>query len=163
MNDNERLKLTEMMNEYKTEDLTDYIRNLKHSPIIRKEIQRLVEIVAEYKQNNSSIADIRDGSMLECNFLFSYYTDIYNRIIKEEIDIQLLYKFLDILQKIEEGELNQQEGSFKVGTILKEIYIDSALKKAEKLDKQNETSNIEVERKEPLNITWKSYKHSVNK
>lgn len=163
MNDNERLKLTEMMNEYKTEDLTDYIRNLKHSPIIRKEIQRLVEIVAEYKHNNASIADIRDGSMLECNFLFSYYTDIYNRIIKEEIDIQLLYKFLDILQKIEEGELNQQEGSFKVGTILKEIYIDSALKKAEKLDKQNETINIEVERKEPLNITWKSYKHSVNK
>lgn len=163
MNDNERLKLTEMMNEYKTEDLTDYIRNLKHSKIIRKEIQRLVEIVAEYKQNNASVADIRDGSMLECNFIFSYYTDIYNRIIKEEIDIQLLYKFLDILQKIEEGELNQQEGSFKVGTILKEIYIDSALKKSEKLDKQNETNNIEVERKEPLNITWKSYKHSVNK
>jgi hypothetical protein len=41
---------------------------------------------------------------------------------------------LDILKKIEDGQLDQHEGSFMVGTILKDIYVDSALKKAEKLD-----------------------------
>jgi hypothetical protein len=72
----------------------------------------------------------------------------------------LLYNFLDILQQIEIGELTQHEGSFKVGTILKQIYIDSALKKSEKLDKQNETNEVPVKPKEHLNISWKEYKRN---
>ena len=43
-------------------------------------------------------------------------------------------KFLDVLKRIEDGELDQHEGSFMVGTLLKELYIDSAIKKSEKLD-----------------------------
>ena len=62
---------------------------------------------------------------------------------KDEIEINLLYKFLDILKKIEEGELDQHEGSFQVGTILKDIYVDSALKKADKLNASNETEKVE--------------------
>lgn len=164
MNDSDRLKLNEMINQYNTEDQTDFIRELKHSPIIRKEIKRLVEIVEEQKKlGQATIAEIRDASMFECNFIFSYYTDIYNRVIKEEIDLNLLYQFLDILLQIENGEITQHEGAFKVGTILKEIYIDSALKKAEKLDKQNEEREPEKARVEHLNISWKSFKRNMNR
>lgn len=88
--------------------------------------------------------------------------------MKKEIDISLFYKFLDILEKIENGECDQHEASFKVGSILKEIYVDSALKKAQKLDKENEIREKEKEAdrtpaKEPMKISWRSYKIQTNK
>jgi hypothetical protein len=39
-----------------------------------------------------------------------------------------------ILREIEDGKLDQHEGSFEVGKILKSIYVDSALKRSENLD-----------------------------
>ena len=42
---------------------------------------------------------------------------------------------------------------------LKELYIDSALKKAEKLDEQYEGDKIEPKKPE-LNISWKQFKNS---
>ena len=91
------------------------------------------------------------------NFLYTYYTDIFNKVKKDEIDINLLYKFLDILKKIEEGQLDQHEGSFMVCTILKDIYVDSALKKAEKLDANFEKEKIEP-KKANVNVSWKQFK-----
>ncbi len=76
---------------------------------------------------------------------------------QDEIDINLLYNFLDILKKIEEGELDQHEGSFQVGSILKAIYVDSALKKADKLDAANESDKV-VPKKANVQISWKQFK-----
>ena len=59
--------------------------------------------------------------------------------------------------RIENGELDQHEGSVFVGTILKEIYVDSALKKADKLDKQHE-SEQEPMREPEVQVSWKEYK-----
>ena len=95
--------------------------------------------------------------MSECNFLYTYYTDIYNKIRKDEIDLSILNKFLNVLQQIEEGKINQHEGSFLVGSLLKELYIDSALKKSEKLE-QIYGGNNENNYTEPIEITWKQYK-----
>ena len=41
------------------------------------------------------------------------------------------------VKDIEDGRLDQHDASYKVGTVLKEMYIDSALKK----DKQNPHTN----------------------
>jgi len=53
--------------------------------------------------------------------------------------------------------LDQHEGAFEVGKILKKMYIDSALMKSEKLDK--ETGNMVVR---PVavakNISWSQFK-----
>ena len=87
-------------------------------------------------------------------------TDIFNKIRKDEIDIGIFTKFIDVLRRIEDGELDQHEGSFLVGTILKELYIDSALKKAEKLN-VNEESREKPKRAEN-NISWKEFKR-INK
>jgi hypothetical protein len=57
--------------------------------------------------------------------------------------------------------LFRSEASYEVGTILKEIYIDSALKKAEKLDANNETK--EEYRGPDINLSWKQYKYTFNK
>jgi hypothetical protein len=157
MDDSLRLKLNQMINENNVSDQTELIRELKHSSIIKKEVLQILKIMDEYK--NATYEELRDITMNECYFLFSCYTDIYTRILKKELSIDILFKFLNVLERIENGELDQHNGSFLVGTLLKELYVDSALKKSEILDKQNEpTKPIKV----PVNISWKQYKSEKN-
>lgn len=139
------------------EDQTDLIRTLKHSQILRNEVNNMIMIKAKYRGDDEQIYN---ECINESNFLFTYYTDIFNKIRKDEIDINIFNKFLDVLRQIEDGELDQHEGSFAVGTLLKELYIDSALKKAEKLDELSEKP-IEPKKAE-VNISWKQFK-KINK
>ena len=154
MDDKQRLQLQNMIKTNNVEDQTDLIRNLKHSQILRNEINNMIMIKAKYRGDYEKISQ---ECMNESNFLFTYYTEIFNKVKKDEIDINLLYQFLDILKKIEDGNLDQHEGSFQVGTILKAIYVDSALKKADKLDAVNETEKVEP-KKANVNISWKHFK-----
>ena len=158
MNDSQRLQLSNMIKENNVEDQTELIRTLKHSHIMRNEINTMVLLKAKYRDDSELL---HYECMNDCNFLFTYYTDIYNKIRKDEIDLAMLLKFIDVLRDIEDGLLDQHEASFKVGTILKEMYIDSALKKADKLDKQNNV--ISEEKKEIVKITWSQFKSTFKK
>ena len=153
MDDKQRLQLQNMIKANNVEDQTDFIRNLKHSQIIRNDVNNMIMIKAKFRGDD---AKIHEECVNECNFLFTYYTDIYNKIRKDEIDIGILNKFLDVLKRIEEGELDQHEGSFLVGTILKELYVDSAIKKAEKLNENEEPKPEPI--KPQQNISWKQFK-----
>jgi len=154
MDDKQRLQLQNMIKVNGTENYTDLIRELKHSKILRNEINKLIILKAKYRGDNEQIYI---ESVSECNFLFTYYTDIYNKLRKDELDINILNKLLDVLKKIEDGEFDQHEGSFIVGTILKQLYVDSALKKANKLNENIEES---IEPKKPeVQISWKQFKN----
>ena len=153
MDDNQRLQLANMIKANNVEDQTELIRNLRHSQVLRNEVNNMILLKAKYRGDDEKIYN---ESVDECNFLFTYYTDIFNKIRKNEIDIGILNKFLDVLRRIEEGELDQHEGSFLVGTILKELYVDSALKKAEKLDELAEKK--EEPKKAEVNISWSQFK-----
>jgi len=153
MDDKQRLQLANMIKANNVEDQTDLIRNLKHSQVLRNEVNNMILIKAKYRGDD---AKITEECMNECGFLYTYYTDIFNKVKKDEIDIGILNKFLDVLRKIEEGELDQHEGSFLVGTLLKEMYIDSAIKKADKLDEQSE--KISEPKRAENNISWKQFK-----
>lgn len=154
MNDNQRLQLQNMIKANNVEDQTQLIRELKHSVILRNEVNNMARLKSQYKHDEEQL---NKELLNECSFLFTYYYDIYNRLKKDEIDVVILHNFLDILKQIEDGELDQHEGSFKVGTILKKLYVDSALKKAEKLDEQYESDKVEPKKPE-LNISWKQFK-----
>ena len=67
--------------------------------------------------------------------------------------MRLMKQMLTILKQIEDGKVDQHEGSFSVGKLLKEIYIDSALKTSENLDKEHNEETKEYV--EPKNISWK--------
>jgi len=153
MNDSQRLQLQNMIKANNVEDQTELIRNLKHSQILRNEVNNMILIKAKYRGDEEKI---QVECVNECNFLFNYYTDIYNRLKKDELNVELFFKMLDVLKSIEEEELDQHEGSFKVGTILKEIYIDSCLKKAEKLE-QNAEKTPEPKSAD-VQISWKQFK-----
>ena len=160
MDEKQRLQLQNMIKANNVEDQTQLIRDLKHSHILKNEINNMIMIKAKYRNDHEKI---NLECINECGFLFTYYTEIFNKIKKDEIDINILNKFIDVLRQIEDGELDQHSGSFLVGTILKELYIDSALKKADKLNEEHDKNKPVKEQKEPVKISWKKFKQMNNK
>jgi len=158
MDENQRLHLQKMIAANNVEDQTGLIRELKHSHILRENVNNLVMLKVKYMDDQDAL---NLEAMSECNFLFTYYTDLYNKIRKDEIDLKILFQFLDVLNKIEEGRMDQHEGSYEVGLLLKKIYVDSALRKAEKLNAEH--GSTEPEYKGPqVEISWKQFK-TLNK
>jgi len=155
MSDTQRLQLQNMIKVNNVEDQTELIRKLNHSEILKNEINTLILLKAKCRSEPEKINEL---ALLECNFLYTYYTDIFNKVKKDEIDLTILFKFIDVLKKIEDGILDQHEGSFMVGTLLKELYIDSALKKADKLNEEHDKNNSKMPFKEPKPISWKQFK-----
>tara|TARA_B110000305_G_C18857380_1_gene367215 strand:- start:22 stop:513 length:492 start_codon:yes stop_codon:yes gene_type:complete len=160
LTDNEKFQLKKMIEANDTEDMTNKIREFKHSKQIRKDIQNIIK----YKNENMLLFKTDKNKFQElilkdCGFLFQHYTDVYNKIIKDEIDIKILNRLLDILKQIEDKKLDQHEASFMVGKILKEIYVDCAVKRAEKLDEESE-KHIKP-KIQPKKISWKEFKDTL--
>jgi cell division protein YceG involved in septum cleavage len=135
MDNDQRIHLQQLIHANGTEDHTDMIRRLKHSSQIYADAMTMIKLKHDYgrlaKSNPTQFDTI---CVSRCAFLFTYYTDLYNKLKSGEIDLNLLFKMIQILREIEDGKLDQHEGSFEVGKILKSIYVDSALKRSENLD-----------------------------
>lgn len=158
MSDTDRLNLQKMINANDAEDTTELIQAVKHSKDIRNEVQQLLNIKKQYSRlAKSNPSEFDSMCVSRCNFLFTCYTDIFNKVKKDELDLSILNTFLNVLEEIECGKLDQHEASYKVGSILKELYIDSALKKSEHLDNKHAKK---VEKKRVKNISWKHFKET---
>lgn len=157
LNKEESLNLKKMMTEMDYVDNTSTIRKLKHSARIRDEINRLELLKkshAELRQTD------REGffnvAYKECNFLFNNYMDLFTRIMKDEVDIKIMTKFLIVLKLIEDEKLDQNEGSIMIGRYLKELYLDSAVRRADNIDSEREAERVQpVEGK---SISWRDFK-----
>lgn len=165
MNEFEKIKLQEMIKANDAEDHTQVIRHLKHSDQIRDQVVTLVKLKKEYSRLAKSNPKQFDALCVSrCNFLFNYYTDIFNKVKKDEVDMAILSQLIHVLKMIEVGKVDQHEGSFEVGKLLKKIYIDSALKKAEKLDEeQKKMEPAKPLKPAPEKVSWAQFKASQNK
>ena len=160
MNNEERLNLKKLVNEMDCENNTDNIRKLKHSEKIRDDIRKM-ELLKLSKKSlyETEPAEFNELCKKECSFLYTNYTDLFNKVIVGELNLDIMAQMLYVLKLIEETQVDQHEGSAMVGKILKELYIDSAIKRGEKLDKENELSKpVEVEEKKISWNTWKKNK-----
>ena len=147
MNEADRLNLKRMVGQSDCDDNTDAIRKLKHSNLIRKDLETFKELRRKSKT---------DDCKNKCSFLYNNYTDIFNRLVSNELDLTIFDRLLNALGRIEDGAVDQHEGSVVVGTILKELYIDSALKHGNNLSETNDSQAVaHVESK---NISWKQFK-----
>jgi hypothetical protein len=149
MNSKERLDLKKLIGDSNCENNTDKIRQLKHSALIFKDIQNFLTL----KINNRLDTDFKEQCMKQCGFLYNNYTDIYHKLCNDELNLVLMERFLNVLAQIEEGKVDQHEASVIVGKLLKEIYIDSALAKSNKIDEANPQTYKEAKR-----ISYKEYK-----
>lgn len=163
MNEVERLNLQKMIQSNDTENMTPLIRELKHSTKILAEVEVLLSLKRENPTMDKTNPEKFDSLCIEkCGFLFNHYTDIFNKVKKDEINLSILLRLLNVLNAIEEGNIDQHEGSFEVGKLLKKIYIDSALRKADKLDKANKEGEGEGEgeQEKPIEvISWAEFKN----
>jgi|TARA_B110000285_G_scaffold103750_1_gene118096 hypothetical protein len=154
MNDLERLNLQKMLKANDAENNTHLIRELKHSTKILEGVDELLKIKRENPRLAKSNPEKFDELCVsKCQFLFNNYTDLFNKVKKDEVDLQILIRLINVLHAIEEGHVDQHEGSFEVGKLLKQIYIDSALRKAGKLDEDGNEQESPVEQ-----ITWAEFK-----
>ena len=156
MDEKMRLNLKKMINEYNPEQTTDKIRTLKHSQKIREDVGKMILFQKKYSRLEKS-KQYKMLAQKHCTFLYNNYTNIFNRLLKKELNMQILDKFLVILKQIEDGNIDQHEGSYMVGNLLKELYIDSALRQ-DKGDKKS----IKI-RKPVNNVSWKEWKQEFSK
>ena len=141
MRDDERLKLDELLRKDDVAQTTNQIRQLKHSGQIKTCIDNIVNLK---KTHNRMSKDMFEKMAIgQANFLFSNYTQIFNKLINDEINIKILYEFVAILKNIEEGKLNQHEGSYMVGKKLKELYVDCVVEKDKKMREKDAIEDAE--------------------
>ena len=122
LNHDEKLNLKKIMDETDYVDNTHNIRRLKHSKKIRDNVKRMEELKREHEAMRlTHIEGFFSIVQEECRFLYDNYTDIFNRLMKDEVDPLILQRFLIVLKMIEDGQLDQQEGSSMIGKYLKEL------------------------------------------
>tara|TARA_B100001093_G_scaffold507235_1_gene567456 strand:+ start:4055 stop:4570 length:516 start_codon:yes stop_codon:yes gene_type:complete len=140
----QRLDLANLIKANDTEDCTEDIRSKRQSQLIKNDVKQMVFLKQKYARLAKSNPNEFDNICVnQCKFLFNNYTDIYNKIKNDNLNLNILEKFLDILKKIEDGELNQHEGSYLVGKHLKELYVDSAMRSQEKIDNREKKRKIQ--------------------
>ena len=142
MNPQQRLQLHELIKQNNSVNNTDLIRELKHSHMIRSEVKTIENLKLVY----ADLEILQSECIKKCYFLYENYTVIFNRLLKNRVDIDVLYTFLDTLQMVEDGKMDQHEASFEIGTLLKKMYFDPRIE-----DKPPEY-------KPPINITWQEFK-----
>lgn len=148
-----RNDLNKLVKEYKSEETTDKIRQVRHSELIYKDVQILLKLKKQYprlEKNNKE--QFKIIATKHCAFLVENYTNLFIQILKNKLDLKLLLKFINILEEIENGKMDQHEASYKVGTILKKLYIDTALTDEKPIKKKkNKVKN---------GISWRDFKKS---
>jgi len=154
LNIQDRLNLKKLIDESDCENNTENIRKLKHSTLIRDDVRKIDTLrMANVGMPAEEFSQLCQS---ECPFLFNNYTDIFNKMVSNELDLTIMTKLLTILKLIEDNKVDQHEGSVMVGKILKELYIDSAVKRAENIDKLHEAEKVKpVESKK---ISWAQFK-----
>ena len=80
--------------------------------------------------------------------------------MKDELNIQMLYVFLEKLKDIEDQKLDQNEASVEVGQLLKNMYIDSALQRSKKLEAKEKKMKQPKEKRAAHNISWIAFKRA---
>ena len=149
LSEHDRHQLRKMIEAHNVEDNTEKIRSNKHSG----EIRRCIRCIAKTKKEHSGCSkqQLEELVLKEAGFLFFHYVDIYNLVMKD-VDTTILEQLLDVLDKIENGECDQHEGSYLVGKYLKELYIDDVVKRTAERDQEAPKSLP------ALDITWSQYR-----
>ena len=120
MNEKERLHLQRMIKVNNVEETTDKIRRLKHSLKIKKDIDEYLTLTKKYPRiKKTNPEQFKQMARSKCPFIFKNYLNLFSKLCNDELDLKILAAFIIILQRIENGEIDQHEGSYEVGKIIK--------------------------------------------
>jgi hypothetical protein len=125
----------------------------------------MVKLKKDYQRlSQSNPTQFDNICVSRCSFLFNNYTDIFNRLKKDELDLNIMGQLLVLLKMIEDEKIDQHTASFEVGKLLKSIYIDSALKKSQHLDEKHKHHHSGDSKKHlpDKKISWLEYKKNIS-
>lgn len=146
MNQEHREKLNEMLKDNDDAvDNTDYIREQKYSDKIKLDVEKLMIFKSKNKEllaTNRKEYDVKIKE--ECSFLSSTFPEILDKLKEDNVDMKLMFQIIQIYRQIEEGKMDQHEASFMLGTILKEMYVDTVISK-------------ESQNREKINVSYKEW------
>jgi hypothetical protein len=141
-------QLHELIKQQNTVDTTEHIRSARVSPKLKEEVMRIQALnqrsrlaAMQAGRNDGgeldaiSLTEVHMDAMIECPLLHQVYPDLYHKVRKEVVNMDLLFQFLEVLRRVEDGELSQHDGAVCVGETLKEVYIDSHLRETEKRER----------------------------
>tara|TARA_B100001063_G_C16777864_1_gene567324 strand:- start:10368 stop:10871 length:504 start_codon:yes stop_codon:yes gene_type:complete len=151
-----RLNFEKMMKEEGIENNTTKIRSLKHSKKIREQVTTMVNLRNKYSRLDKDLMNRMIDS--KCVWLYKNYSNLFLKLKKNQLNLQILDKFLSTLSEIEEGTLDQHEGSVKVGQLLKQLYIDSAIKNKKQMEEKDKKRKKKEFKKPVKKLSWKQYK-----
>ena len=101
MNHTESLNLKKLVRDSECEDNTGLIRKLKHSEMIKTDLEQMQKLkVINSKMRNTEPDKFSNLCQSKCNFLYTNYTDIYHKNFKDELNLQLMLQIC-ILNMIE--------------------------------------------------------------
>ena len=146
MNSEDRLKLHELIKEGNVQDNTNNIRKLRHSAQLKKDVMTIKMILSRVECLEYAYLD--QSCSPHCKFIIENYKNIYQRMLKGQIDFGILDKFLDCLESVENGVKDQHEASYEIGTLLKSLYIDPKIYE-------------EPDRRNGIDIDWNEYKNKM--
>lgn len=138
MNSSQRIQLDKMIRESGADNNTQRIRELKHSASIEADLKAIEKVRAE--NPDVSKESLHAICTREALFLYTNYTSIFHKAVANELNMGIMQRLLDVLRSIEEGTADQHEASVRAGQILKEMYVDSALQRANNIDENTEAA-----------------------
>ena len=160
LSEEQKVDLDKLVKSYDSKDNTQHIRKLKHSKQIREDVAKIIELKKKYSR--LKYESIEKMAVKQANFLWSNYTNIFIKLMKDKLNIETLYQFISVLERIENGEVDQNEASVQIGSILKKLYIDSALYENKTKAKKNDKKGKKTKRK-VKNISWNDFKNKHSK
>ena len=153
----ETLELEKIMNATDVPQTTETIREVRHSSKIRNDVAVICNLHKKYNRVSKDM--YINIAKRQADFLYTHYNDLFNKIINDELNLTILYEFLNVLEQIENGELNQHEGSKIVGQKLKELYIDGVINRKKKTQEELNKSNSKKKHLKPKkNLNYKQFK-----
>ena len=160
MNSQQRLNLQKIISQNDIEETTDKIRELKHSKHIYQDVATMIKLKKDYSRlEKSNREQFKSMCQKQCSFIYTNYTNIFNKLFNDYLDVNVLYQFIKVLERIENKELDQHDGSYEVGTLLKKLYVDGAIK--EDKIKESKRKKKVPKRPPPKNISWAEYKKTL--
>ncbi len=149
MNEDERKYLHKYMTENKVEDTTEKIRATKQSDKLKNDVVKLLSL----RRNIRNTDRFRQQCERQCFYLKTHQKKLYEKLLENQNKetLAIVDKMLTILTNIENGKIDQNEGSYEFGKLCKEIYVDPKINNVDDNKSLNDERKIE-------NISWKQFK-----
>ena len=119
MNKQQRAELSELLEKNQVVDNTEMIRQLKHSGIIKQNVGNLLRLMQAFPDKGEPL---HLAAKDQCSFLYTYYQELYQKIVAEELELSVLFRMLRSLEQIENGDMDQHDAAYSTGQYLLQHY-----------------------------------------